>query len=326
MAQRKIGRTLNSFDSLFSYLQPFLSNNIKDIAKQIKDNAQRIYEAEQKQVPQRAERLNTGKASNVPPRSLKELTGESNIFAHLHSMFSWVLWSGSRYYTEIVTLGTPSTPAALYKDVEDGYGFVQIDKEEFLLQNYSRESRSDVFSSFDSSFNLRSLKSITASNFEKILYYSLVGVQIVIRGDSSFEFAKYFKDYLPTALHRFILESTKYSASNKSRILCLPRDAVVVANNVCRIDFTSDPSKLVIKCPIDLPTKLPALMVKILHAVNENIFSNVILDKFIRALVEEWKNKVICLSHQHDDMSKLKRTLGIQAQDEMLVNFWLNAF
>ena len=161
--------------------QPFLSNNIKDIARQIQESAQKIYEAEQKQFPQRAERLNTGKASNVPPRSLKELTGESNIFAHLHSMFSWVLWAGSRYYTEILTLGTPSTPA-LYKDIEEGYAFVQVDKEEFLMQNFPSNSN-DVLAIHDSSYNLRALKSVAASNFNHILYCSLVGIQIVIRGE-----------------------------------------------------------------------------------------------------------------------------------------------
>ena len=81
-----------------------------------------------------------------------------------------------------------------------------------------------------------------------------------------------------------------------------------------------------IKCPIDLPTKLPALLTKILNAVDEKMFTNLILDKFIKALIEEWKNKVICLSHQHDDVSKLKKTLGIQAHDDLLINYWLSAF
>jgi folliculin len=67
-------------------------------------------------------------------------------------------------------------------------------------------------------------------------------------------------------------------------------------------------------------------MTKILHAIDEKLFTNIILDKFVKALIEEWKNKIICLSHQHDDLTKLKRTLGIQPQDETLVNYWLSAF
>lgn len=161
--------------------QPFLSNNIKDIAKQIQDSTQKIYEIEQKTFPQRAERLNTGKASNVPPRNLRELTGESNIFAHLHSMFSWVLWAGSRYYSEILTLGTHSTPA-LYKDIEDGYAYCTIDKEDFLMHNFPSSSN-DVSAIHDSSYNLRSLKALASLSFNQILYCSLVGIQIVIRGE-----------------------------------------------------------------------------------------------------------------------------------------------
>lgn len=309
--------------------QPFLYLNIKDVAKQIQDNSQKIYEAEQKQYPQRAERLNTGKASTVPPRSLKELTGESNIFAHLHSLFSWVLWAGSRYYAEILTLGTPSIPA-LSKDIEEGFAFIQIDKEEFLLQNFpSSSNRSDVFAFHDSSFNLRSLKNLTSTSFEQILYCSLVGIQIVIRGENQrcVEFGKHFKDFLPNALHRFIIESNKYVAPNKAKILCLPLDAVFPQSNVCRIEFMSESTEPTsIKCPVELPAKLPSLVTKILRAIDEKLFTNVILDKFVKALVEEWKNKAICLARQHEDVSKLKRTLGIQAHDEVLISYWLNAF
>lgn len=327
-------------------VQPFLSNNIKDVATQIQvnrrenifealksflsfqDNAQKVYEVEQKQFPQRAERLNAGKASNAPPRSLKELTGESNIFAHLHSMFSWILWAGARYYTEILTLGTPIIPA-LYKDTEEGFAFIQIDKEEFLLKNFPRNSNeSDVFAFHDSSYNLRALRGLVASSFNQVLYCSLVGVQIVIRGPlhRSSDFSKFFKDFLPNALHRFIVESNKYLPSNKCKILLLPSDVVIPQNNVCRIEFLNENHEpTLIKCPIELPSKLPALMVKILHAMDEKLFTNIILDKFIKALIEEWKNKVSCLSHQHDDV-KLRRTLGIQAHDEALVHYWLSAF
>lgn len=301
-------------------IQPFLSNNIKDVAKQIQDNAQKIYEIEQKQVPQRAERLNTGKASTVPPRSLKELTGESNIFAHLHSLFSWILFAGSRYYAEILTLGTPSIPA-LSKDIEEGFAFIQIDKEEFLLQNFpSSSNRTDLFAFHDSSYNLRALKSLTTSSFEQVLYCSLVGVQIVIRGEAHrcSDFAKHFKDFLPTALHRFIVESNKYVSSSKAKILCLPPDAVVPQSNVCRIELMEP---ILIKCAGELPSKLPVLVAKILHATDEKLFTNIILDKFVKALVEEWKNKAICLSHQHED-AKLKRSLGIQAHDDAVINYF----
>ena len=70
--------------------QPFLAQNIKEIAKQIQESALKVYETEQKQFSQRAERLNTGKLSDLPSRSLKDLVGEQHIFAQLHSLFSWI--------------------------------------------------------------------------------------------------------------------------------------------------------------------------------------------------------------------------------------------
>jgi len=313
--------------------QPFLSSNLKDVAKHIQDSAQKVYETEQKQFPQRAERLNSGKASNVPPRSLKELTGESNIFAHLHSLFSWILWAGARYYTEVLTVGSPKIPASVCKkEIEEGFAFIQVDKEEFLKQNFPLSSGSDSgMLIHDSSYNLRALKSISKTNFQLLLYCSLTGVQIVIRGPAhkSHNFPKYFKDFLPSVLHRFIIESNKYVPANKCKILSLPSDAVILQNNVCRVEFMSEDldEPTIIKCPIDLPSKLPALMTKISSAIDEKLFTNIILDKYVKALVEEWKNKALCLSHQHgDDVSKLKKTLGIQSHDETLINYWMSGF
>lgn len=143
----------------------------------------------------------------------------------------------------------------------------------------------------------------------------------------SSEFTKYFKDFLPSALHRFIIESNKFVPSSKCKILSLPSDSIVPSSNVCRVELASGGQVKQIKCSVELPARLPALMIKMIHAVDEKQFTNVTLEKFIKALVEEWKNKVICLSHQqHDDLNKLKRVLGIQPQDEALVNFWLACF
>ncbi|CAO1442870.1 unnamed protein product [Diamesa hyperborea] len=309
--------------------QPFLSQGIKEISKQIQDNAQKIYDTEQKQFPQRAERLNTGKASTVPPRSFQELTGESNIFAHLHSQFAWLLWAGARYFTESLTLGNPSIPALCKNDTEEGFAFIQVDKEEYLMKNFpSSNSTGSNLDNSEISYNLRTLKLLTKSNFIHLVYCSLVGIQIVIRGrpEKSHNFNRYFKDFLPVALHRSILESTKYIPTNKCKILSLSSDVPIPQNNVCRIEFMEESSDepTIIKCPIDLPAKWPTLLTKIQRGVDEKLFTVTILDKYIKALIEEWKNKVICLSHSHDDLTKLKKTLGVQQQDDAMISHWLN--
>lgn len=301
--------------------QHFLATNIKEIAKQIQDSAQKVYESEQKQFSQRAERLNAGKASDIPPRSLKELVGEQHIFAHLHSLFSWILWAGARYFTEVLTLGSPSLPAFFKDQTNDGFAFISIDKEEFMMQNFP--SQADVY---DHEYNLRNLKQVSKLGFNQLLYCSLVGIQIVIRGTNN-DFYKYFKDFLPSNFHRFIIESSKYIPVNKCRILSLPSsDIIIPQNNVCRVEFMDENQDVptFIKYPLELPAKLPSLMTKILNAVDEKLFTNHTMYKFIQALIEEWKNKIICLSHQHDDLPKLKKVLGIQQHDEKLVDYWLS--
>lgn len=305
--------------------QPFLANNIKEIAKQIQDSAQKVYETDQKQFSQRAERLNSGKATDIPPRSLKDLVGEQHIFAHLHSLFSWILWAGARYFTEVLTLGSPSLPP-FFKESSDGFAFISIDKDEFMMQNYPSHNDGDCVL-YDNEYNLRNLRQVSKQGFQQLLYCSLVGIQIVIRGRNN-DFYKYFKDFLPHGFHRFIQESTKYLPVNKCRILVLPSDIIIPQNNVCRVEFMDENQDVptFIKCPIELPHKLPSLMTKILNALDEKLFTNNTMSKFIQALIEETKNKVICLSsqHHHDDSSKLKKVLGIQQHDEKLIDYWLN--
>jgi folliculin len=302
--------------------QPFLTNNIKEIAKQIQESATKVYETDQKQFSQRADRLNTGKVTDLPPRSLRELVGEQHIFAHLHSLFAWILWAGARSFTEVLTLGSPSLPAFRTKESE-GFAFISIDKEDFLQQNFP-DTDSSIY---DSAYNLRNLKQVSKSSFKQLLYCSLVGIQIVIRGRNN-DFYKYFKDFLPQAFHRLIIESNKYLPVQKCRILSLPStDIIIPHNNVCRVEFMEElNAPNFIKCSIELPSKLPALMTKILYAVEEKSFTNQTMFKYIQTLIEEWKNKAICLSHQHDDLGKLKKVFGIQANDEMLINYWLTVF
>lgn len=310
--------------------QPFLAKNLKDAAKHLKDCAEKVFEQDQKHFSPRAERIHAGKASSVPPRSLKELTGQGHIFAHLHSLFAWMLWAGGRYFTEVLTLGTSSVPPTMKDDVDEGFTFVQIDKEEFLMRHH--QSMSAASEADTTSYDLRRLRDSCDSTmlFKQLLYCSIVGIQIVIRGPihRSTNFLKYFKSFLPQILHCFIFESTKYVPVEKCRILALPSDAAVVANNnVCRVEMTNDSAKpSLIKCPIDLPPKLPQLMVKILHAIDEKMFSVTTLEKFVRAAMEEWKNNVMCFSFVPNDTSKLKKVLGINSQDELLINYWLKAF
>lgn len=76
----------------------------------------------------------------------------------------------------------------------------------------------------------------------------------------------------------------------------------------------------------DLPKKLPTLHQKIINAVDEKLFTDLVLDKHLRALIEEWKNKVVCIRKMssNQDVAKMKKILGIQQHDQVLLNYWLS--
>lgn len=243
---------------------------ILEIIEDIQASAEKVYQSEQSFAPQRAERLNSGKVNNNSPRSLKELTGESNIFAHLHSQFAWILWAGGRFYTECLTLGNPTVPAFLDSPTtEEGFNFIQVDKEEFLLKKFENSLHIDSrdgedgedFSSMENYSNLRRMKHIMESNFVNLCYCVLVGIQVVIRSSDPrkrSELISCFKDILPTALHRTISEnSPKYTSSSKCRILSLSMEASVpaVCSNIFRIEFLDGSETPVVKWTGELPLK-----------------------------------------------------------------------
>lgn len=174
-------------DKLFLLnIQPFLSQQLTSISTEIQNYAEAIYNNEQKNCSQRSQRLN-GQAVNTCPRSLSHLTGEKNIFGILHSHFASLLWSGARYLTENITLGSPQAPPWLGKETEEGFAMVQIDKEEFLLkrlgfENYMTNDDEDenhlLQQDRDNTLTLRDCKNILGSDFIPACYCVIVGLQV----------------------------------------------------------------------------------------------------------------------------------------------------
>lgn len=238
--------------------QPFLTKNLKEIAASLQKSADNIYLAEQKNFSQRAERLNTGKVTNSAPRSLQELTGESNIYAHLHSQFAWILWAGARYFSETLTLGNPST-AVMFKDkdIENGFTFIQMDKEEFFMKNFPERRCRDTDETLH---DLRRLKTNTKSHFTQICYCILVGIQVVVRGppEQCTNFIRHFKELLPLESHRLIVEnSPKCLSASKCKILSLSPEVPITQNmsNVFRVDFMDKTEVPITKWSGELPVK-----------------------------------------------------------------------
>lgn len=152
-------------------MQPFLAENLQKLSTELQGYSLEIYSAEQAKHSERAQRLTTGQTSTQPPRSLIHLTGQKNIFAHIHSHFTWILWMGARCLTENITVGTPTVPPWIANE-EDGFAVIQMDKEEWLMKRLGIEEDDETSNS------LRKCKELLGSHFVAICYCVIVGQQV----------------------------------------------------------------------------------------------------------------------------------------------------
>lgn len=153
-------------------MQPFLAKNLQKISSELQAFSSAIYSAEEAKCSERAQRLTSGQTSTQPPRSLIELTGESSVFAILHSHFAWLLSTGARYLTENVTIGTPTVPPWIGCE-EDGFAVVQMDNEEWLIK------RLGIDDTDEEEYSLRKCREMLKKDFVAACYCTLVGIQVI---------------------------------------------------------------------------------------------------------------------------------------------------
>lgn len=82
-----------------------------------------------------------------------------------------------------------------------------------------------------------------------------------------------------------------------------------------------------------------------MKAVNERLFNDFVLNKHLNLLVEEWKkyvckkslvphnftkfsfdfSKITCIKKitSNTELTKIKKILGIQPQDQQMINYWI---
>ncbi|KXJ71555.1 hypothetical protein RP20_CCG020276 [Aedes albopictus] len=319
-------------------IQPFLADSLNKISKELQGYAKTVHDEDLKaQGSQRAQRITQGYASNPSKtRSLVELTGKESIFAYLHAHFTFVLWAGARYLTESITLGSPSVPAWLGRDTEEGFTMVQTEKEGYLMRRMGYGKTEDESDRIDerskAKYSLKAFRQILNSDFSSVCFCVITGIQIVIRGPyvKGACLARNLRKMLPEPLHKLVrTQAESYKAANECRIINLSQDAVAPnpSAGIMRIDLLDDRETVAV-CVWDgdLPKKLPTLHQKIINAVDEKLFTDLVLDKHLRALIEEWKNKVVCIRKMssNQDVAKMKKILGIQQHDQVLLNYWLS--
>ncbi|XP_053665489.1 folliculin [Anopheles marshallii] len=327
--------------------QPFLADCMGKISKELQDYAQLVHEDDlRRQGLDRAQRMNkcygSGSTSNttnvIANRSLIELTGKESIYAYVHAHFSFILWAGARYLTESITLGYPLTPVWLGKETEEGFAIVQSDKEGYQMRRLGIANDDKPINQVDeltrAKYSLRMFRSILKSNFLSVCYCALTGIQIVVRGTpvKGNCLVANLKKFLPEAMYKLVrAHAETYTSANEFRIINLKQEAIAPhsSSSIMRVDLVDDQSKdTVAVCAWDgdLPSKLPSLLQKIVKAIDEELFNDQALDKHLRVLVEEWKNKVVCIRKvsSNQDVAKIKKIMGIQPQDQVLINYWYN--
>lgn len=167
--------------------QPFMAAHMKKVSQMLQDYTSNTYTSMQSQYSERARRLNSGEVNGIASRSLDNLTGQPNIFAYIHSHFTWLLWAGARHLTETITLGTPTVPPWIAMDTEEGFSIVQMDKEDWLLKKFENSQAHGSAAATaagnaeeSNQCSLRMCKNILNSHFIAACYCVVVGIQVTL--------------------------------------------------------------------------------------------------------------------------------------------------
>ncbi|EDW69639.1 folliculin [Drosophila virilis] len=315
--------------------KPFLAEHLRKVSAELQAGAQSTKASEELNYSARQRRLSGAQFLMPTPRSLIELTGEEHVFAQLHSHFAWILLAGSRFLTEHVTFGNlpwlPPQSSGRPPAQRLTYNSSTLP----MIQMYE-ESIDDPEQ--DEFFSLRHIKKvIRKEDFATVCYCALTGVKIIVRGapERTFRFMVCLKKLLPEPMHNLmrIDAQHQHSISSEYKIISVSNEIAVpiASSSVFRIDFldkhVNGTDVVSVKWPGELPRKFPDLMVKLLkavQAVEEKTFTELVLNKQTKVLIEEWKNKVICLNHAKSGsvQAKLKKVLGVQPQDQPIINYW----
>lgn len=331
---------------------PFLIDNLKEVIRELQEFAEKKYNAEEAECPQRVVRLNTANsglsmssASNKQPRTLCDITNEKHVFIRIHMWLVWILSAGARHFIEIF-------PMSL---LDDGlnYNFEhQIEIEEgFTLVNAKlpvnlnlNSQESDYMSEFSEIIGksaaviLKDLRTkLGKEQFRQLLYSSLTGVQILVRGPNPQRLESLYglSSLIPRACRRVKAQATEYMDPNKCNFIGVDTSVAIPipCANVCRLDIISDEHKLentnshVVRWTGTLPMKLPTLLTKIEKSLDNDKLGNSALKAHFAVLQEEWANiaKVVHAMRgrgHRGDISGLMLSLGAGPHDKKLLEAW----
>lgn len=318
---------------------PFLLRHLRLTIQSLQSTALKVFDNEQGVCPQRAVRMNSVFSPAVFPhqrsgnaaRSLTSLTQHPNLWASLHSSFSWLLKACGSRLTEKLLEGAPTEDTLVLIEK-------QTEQEEEMncregaeggsrSQRHQSETKSvPDFLSDDTKLeeipgpkfrSLRHLRQILgAAEFRHLAWHVLMGNQVIWRSADPGLIQSAFivlKSLLPVGCVRLVPYSAEYEEAYKCNFLGLSPN-VLIPTHVSSsefsvlVDVTSDRNRHnSVMCEDNIATYFqfsissantqptdrgPTLLNKLEVALSNENLSMDVVSHCLLCLKEEWMNKV----------------------------------
>ncbi|XP_030250310.1 folliculin isoform X2 [Sparus aurata] len=319
---------------------PFLLRHLRLTIQSLQSTALKVFDNEQGVCPQRAVRMNSVFSPAVFPhqrsgnaaRSLTSLTQHPNLWASLHSSFSWLLKACGSRLTEKLLEGAPTEDTLVLIER-------QTEQEEEMscwegaeggaAKSQRHQSESELGHDFlydDAKLDelpgpkfrsLRHLRQVLgAAEFRQLVWHVLMGNQVIWRGADPGLIQSAFtvlKSLLPVGCVRSVPYSAQYEEAYKCNFLGLSPD-VPIPTHVSSsefsvlVDVTSEKScqisamgeddisslyQYTISSANTQPTdRGPTLLNKLEVALSNENLSVEVVSHCLLCLKEEWMNKV----------------------------------
>ncbi|CAL8257779.1 unnamed protein product [Boreogadus saida] len=236
---------------------PFLLRHLRLTIQSLQSTALKVFDNEQGVCPQRAVRMNSVFSPAVYPhqrsgsaaRSLTSLTQHPNLWASLHSSFSWLLKACGSRLTEKLLEGAPTEDTLVLKERqteqeeeiscwEGGEGVTS----RLQLNQLERELGSDLPCDKGQGVefpgpHFRSLRHLRlvlgAPEFRQLVWHVLMGNQVIWRGADPGLIQSAFtvlKALLPVGCVRLIPYSAQYEEAYRCNFLGLSPDVTIPAH------------------------------------------------------------------------------------------------
>uniref|UniRef100_A0A672HU57 Folliculin n=1 Tax=Salarias fasciatus TaxID=181472 RepID=A0A672HU57_SALFA len=331
---------------------PFLLRHLKLTIQSLQSTALKVFDNEQGVCPQRAVRMNSAFSPAVLPhqrsgnaaRSLTSLTQHPNLWASLHSSFSWLLKACGSRLTEKLLEGAPTEDTLVLIEKQTGKRIMLL---RFCFLNGELFKTPSVV-----------LQVLGATDFRQLAWHVLMGNQVIWRGADPGLIQSAFtvlKSLLPVGCVRSVPYSAQYEEAYKCNFLGLSPDVPipthvsssefsvlvdVISERSCQISALSEDDigslyQFTISSASTQPTdRGPTLLNKLEVALSNENLSVDVVSHCLLCLKEEWMNKVKVLfkfskvdGRGREDTQKVLALLGATGPGEednvRLLKYWM---